>query len=296
MNYRELPNITEKQKEIMDLIYRFRFVNRKQIQRLLNHKDPKRINAWLKDLVEKKYLGRIYSHKLLENTKPAIYYLHNNGIVWAKRLLEEEFETLDFKYFKKFYQDKHASLTFINHCITLCEFYVPFKEYERGINKGKKKPKLEYSFETKTEMWIKKQLELYPDEDFNEIKQYIPDLYIEKVNNPEDSTIQVSTFFLELFDPRVPRYAIKYRIRQYIKFREEGEDWKLYSGTDNKFPTILLIFPHQQKLNGLTKFIDDELLRSYESANIVFHLTTYQKAMTETLAGNQSIWKEIRGE
>lgn len=296
MNFRELPNITEKQKEIMGLVYQFRFVNRKQIQRLLNHKDPKRINTWLKDLVDKRYLGRIYSHKLLENTKPAIYYLHNNGIIWVKRLLEEEFETLDFKYFKKFYQDKHASLTFINHCITLCELYVPFKEYERGINVNKKKPKLEYSFETKTEMWIKRQLDLYPDEDFNEIKQYIPDLYIEKVNNPEDSTIQVSTFFLELFDPHMPRYAIKYRIRQYIKFREEGEDWKLYSGTDNKFPVILLIFPHQQKLNGLTKFINDELLRSYESANIVFHLTTYQKAMTETLVGKQTIWKEIRGE
>lgn len=296
MNFRELPDITDKQKEIMDLIYLFRFVNRHQIQRLLNHKDPKRINAWLKDLVEKNYLGRIYSHKLLENTKPAIYYLQGNGIVLAKRLMEEEYEALDFTSFKKFYQDRNASQTFINHSITLCEFYVQFKEYEKSVNKERKKPKLEYSFQTKTEMWIKKRLELYPDEDFSQLKQYIPDLFIEKINNPEDKTIKVTTFFLELFDPRMPRYAIKYRIRQYIKYREEGSDWKLYSGTDNKFPIILLIFPHQQKLNGLTKFINEELTKSYESADIIFHLTTYQKAMTQTLVGKQNIWKEIKGE
>ncbi|HZQ29609.1 MAG TPA: replication-relaxation family protein [Patescibacteria group bacterium] len=154
MNYRELPNITLKQKEIMDLVFRFRFINRKQIQRLLNHKDPKRINAWLKDLVDKKYLSRIYSHKLLENTKPAIYFLNNNGILWARYEKGQEYRAddwqLDIKYLKKFYQDKHASQTFINHCIALSEFYTQFKEYERSINKDKKKEVIEYSLQTKT--------------------------------------------------------------------------------------------------------------------------------------------------
>lgn len=300
MNYRVLPSITDKQKEIMDLIFRFRFVNRHQIQRLLNHKDPKRVNAWLKDLVEKKYLGRIYSHKLLENTKPAIYYLHNNGIVWVRYNKSEEYTGedlgLDIKYVKKFYQDKNASLTFINHCITLCEFYVQIKGYERKGNGDKKNKSLEYNIETKTEMWINKQLDLNSDEDFNEVKQYTPDLYIEKIDNPESRTLKATTFFLELFDPHMPRYAIKYRIQQYIKYREEGQGWKMYSGSDDSFPTIMLIFPHYRKLNGLTKFINDELLKSYESANITFFLTTYQKIMTETIVGNKNIWKVIQGE
>lgn len=296
MNYRVLPKITLKQKEIMDLVYRFRFVNRKQIQRLLNHKDPKRINSWLKDLVDKKYFGRIYSHKLLENTKPAIYYLHNNGILWVRHEKGSGHDgELDFKYLKKFYQDKHASLTFINHCTTLSEFYTQFKEYERGINKDKKKEILMYSFETKTEMWIDKQLRLQKGEDFNEIKQSIPDLYFERILNPYGNNIKSQTFFLELFDPHVPRYAIRYRIKQYIKFREEGNDWKLYSGLDNKFPIILLVFPHQQKINAVSKFINDELLYSYDSGDMTFLVTTYQKAITETLIGNNNIWKEIKG-
>ena len=101
MNYRELPDITERQKEIVDLVYQYRFINSKQLQRLFNHKDARRINTWLRDLVEKKYLGRIYSKKLLENTKPAIYYLMNNGIIWARYEMGMQYgafnEQLDIK-------------------------------------------------------------------------------------------------------------------------------------------------------------------------------------------------------
>src|SRR6266567_2217243 len=228
MNFRELPTITKKQEEIITLIYRFRFINRKQLQRFLKHKDAKRINTWLKDLVEKKYLGRIYSHKLLENTKPAIYYLNNNGIIWIRYEKGMEYgatnEQLDTTYLKKFYQDKHASETFINHCITIFELYTQLKEAEANSN-----DKLDYHVETKTEMWITKKLHLYPDEDFKELKQYIPDLYWEKLKNPYNENISSSTFFLELFDHHVPKYAIKYRVKQYIKFKEDGK-WDYYSG------------------------------------------------------------------
>ncbi len=307
MNYRELPTISKKQKEIMDLVYKFRFVNREQLQRLFGHKDASRLNKWLKDLVEKKYLGRIYSHKLLENTKPAIYYLNNNGIILVR--YKEDGEKLDIKYLKKFYEDKHASQTFVNHCVTLFEFYIQLKKAEEVANKDfieKRKKlkdydpdldkKLDYHIETKTEMWIEKQLHLYPNEDFGETKQYIPDLYFERFTNLTEGDMDSSTYFLELFDPKVPRYAIKYRIKQYIKLKEEGKWKNEYTGMDGKFPIIILIFPHQQKLNGLSKYIKDQLERSYESEGLIFFLTTYQKAMTETLVGNPNIWKVTKGE
>jgi len=280
MNYRTLPKITKKQEEILTLIYRFRFINRKQLQRYLKHKDARRINTWLKDLVNKKYLGRIYSHKLLENTKPAIYYLQNNGIIYVR--YEKE---LEIKLLKKFYQDKNASLTFINHCATIFELYLPLKQAEDKSNET-----IEYSVETKTEMWIQKQQESY--DDFEEIKSYIPDLYWEMVINPYNKNISSSTFFLELFDQRVPQYAIKYRIKQYIKFKEEDK-WKYYSGLDGKFPTIMLIFPNQQKINFLSKFIREQLERSYESEDIKFLVTTYKKAIDEGILSS-NIWKEIK--
>lgn len=311
MYYKELPEITEKQKEIVELIYRFRFINRKQLQRLFNHKDARRINTWLRDLVSKNYLGRIYSKKLLENTKPAIYYLSNNGIIWVRYEKGMEYgadlEQIDFKYLRKFYEDKHASQTFVNHCVSIFEFYLQLKEVERDANreivKQRKKlkaydedldKKLDYHVETKTEMWIQGQLHHGHDEDFNEIKQYIPDLYIEKLDNPSEENMKTQTFFLELFDSHMPRYAIRYRIKKYIEFKE-GKRWSLYSAMDGKFPMIILIFPHHRKMNSVISYIREQLERSYESDDITFLLTTYQKAITKGITDN-SIWQEVKGE
>jgi hypothetical protein len=47
--------ITKKQKILLTIVFTFRFINSKQIQQLLNHKDHRRINSWLKDLTEKGY-------------------------------------------------------------------------------------------------------------------------------------------------------------------------------------------------------------------------------------------------
>ena len=47
----KLPKQTPKEQEIIKLHYQFRFLNSKQIQKFLNHKNNKTINAWLPDLV-----------------------------------------------------------------------------------------------------------------------------------------------------------------------------------------------------------------------------------------------------
>ena len=112
-------SITRKQLEILTLIYRFRFLNRHHIQTLLNHIDPKRINTWLKDLTNKNTLGRIYSSKLKENTKPAIYYLATKS---RKILLKEEFT--NEKILKRAYRDKNASQRLIKHSLFLADFYL----------------------------------------------------------------------------------------------------------------------------------------------------------------------------
>lgn len=69
----QLP-ITSKQIEILALLYRFRFLNRVQIQILLHHKDYRRINDWLKDLTEREYVGRVYSRKQVGINIPAIHF------------------------------------------------------------------------------------------------------------------------------------------------------------------------------------------------------------------------------
>ncbi len=286
MNFRELPPITKRQEEIVTHIFRFRFINRIQLQRYFKHKDARRINTWLRDLVEKKYLGRIYSHKLLENTKPAIYYLMNNGIIWIRYNVGEQIpinNELDIKYLKKFYQDRKASKTFVEHCTFIFELYLQLKAADI-------EDKITYDTQTKTERWITEQM-YCTHEDFYERKEYIPDLFVEKTLNPLNKHITSSTYFIELFDQHVPMYAIKYRISRYIKLKE-SEKWKIYEGLDRSFPHILLIFPHQQKINMMSHEMNNLLTRSFASEGLTILVTTYKKAMEQGIISS-TIWQRI---
>jgi len=76
-----IPYITPKQQEIPKLIYKFRFLNRLQIQTLLNHENKRRINSWLKDLSKKEYLEKVPKDNTFEQrTKLTAYRIGINGI------------------------------------------------------------------------------------------------------------------------------------------------------------------------------------------------------------------------
>jgi hypothetical protein len=284
MNYRELPEISEKQIEIVELVFKFRFINRHQLQKLFKHKDPSRLNKWLKELVEKKYLGRIYSNKLLENTKPSIYYLGNNGIVWAKwhGLENHSYEDgINTKYVKKFYQDKEASQSFIDHSINMFDIYIQFKQAE--------KKNLEFGFETKTEMWISEKLQ-YQDEDFDDIKDMIPDASVEKMVEKKDS-METQLYFIILFDPHVPRFAIRYKINKYIEAFDET-DGKRIKHLTSEFPTFLFIFPTQQKASQMGKYIKKQLDSSYITGMKIL-VSTLDKVKSEGIFGELKTWTVI---
>jgi len=56
----KLAPITTKQQDILKHLYRYRFLNRIQIQALMGHKNNRRIAEWLKDLRDEQYLEWIY--------------------------------------------------------------------------------------------------------------------------------------------------------------------------------------------------------------------------------------------
>ena len=64
-----LEPLTNQQKHIPSFLYKFRFINTNQFQKLFNHKDPQRTQAWLKDLKDKEYIVSMYARKVRsENT------------------------------------------------------------------------------------------------------------------------------------------------------------------------------------------------------------------------------------
>lgn len=221
--------ITKKQKEIIGLLYRFRFLNRIQIQQLLNHKDPKCINTWLKDLYDKKIVGRNYSTKLIEINKPAIYYLATKSKNYLADQLEE-----DGKLIKRIYGEKNKSLKFINHCLLSAELYLNLKEVHLSD---------EVFFYTKVDLL-----------NYSYLPVKHPDAYI-AIKNEED----IKRYFFEIVDEGTPRFAIRAKINQYLEYFDSNI-WQ--ETTKHPFPKILILCPNEvikKYLHSyLSKVIEEE--------------------------------------
>src|SRR3989344_577190 len=186
-----LPHITKTQQTILLLLYRFRFMDRIQIQTLLHNPDIKNINTWLKDLYDKNYIGRIVNTDSKVNITPTIYFIGLNGIRYLKTRKECE-----KTYIKKLYREKDKSKQFINRCLFIANIY---------LNLLKKYSSPNVAF--------------YTQSDFKQnavIRDIQPDFAFKK--NGEDRFTVV-----ELFKENMPRYAIRSRIENYLNFFTEGE-------------------------------------------------------------------------
>ncbi len=181
-----LPTITNKQKEILLLLYRFRFLNRIQIQTLLKHKDAKNINVWLKDLTTKNYTGKIFERTPGIN-KPAIYFASNNGIKFFSSA-----EGADRKSLRKLYQEKRRSKTFIDQCIVIAQVYL--KLLDQNLQ--------DFKFYTQVD---------FPTNSV--IRDLLPSFaYVYS----KDAKLQHHT--CEIIKDGTPRFAIRSRVNQYIEF------------------------------------------------------------------------------
>lgn len=190
-----LPPITKKQKEILLLLYRFRFLNRIHIQKLLHHKNPKNINVWLKDLTEKKYTGRIYEKTRTEMTIPARYYLAKNAI----KLLRDE-PDFEISSLIKLHQEDRRSPNFIQKSLLIGDIYLRLVEKNTSASGFK----------------------FYTQSDFPKdgvIRELLPSFaYIKEHKN------DIEHYACEILDEGKPRYAIRGRIKKYIEFFSDDED------------------------------------------------------------------------
>lgn len=253
-----MDTITPKQLEILTLIYRFRFLNRTQLQTLLKHKDTKRINIWLKDLTDKNILGRIYSTKLKENTKPAIYHLATKS---RKILLDQE-ETSK-KILNRAYRDKNASQKLIGHCLFLADIYLLLKNESL-------KNKQELSFYTKTDLT-----------DHSYLPYNRSDAYISLKTKK-----QIKRYFLEIIDEGTPRFMLRKKISQYIEYFDEGT-WKNRTLHDN--PSLLFICPNQNLKDFLYKHIAQVL--EEETSDLQFFLSLKSAIQVEGIT--PSTWQLV---
>ena len=234
-----LPNITNKQQEILKYLYHFRFLNRIQIQALLKHKDYKSIYLWLKDLTEKEYINRIYSTAFPDNTKPAVYYIGPNGIKFLRVNTDCPKEQIN-----KLWREKDRQQTFISDCQFLADIYIDLR--------NKSTDEIKYSVKTKTTFLDKDSL-------YNFLAETSVNLVIEKTKGS-----MKKYYLLEILDDNLPGYSVKKRVQNYIDMYYSNS-WE--ENTSEDFPTIILVsetLPMMMTVKRLTK----KLLNEYEGIEI----------------------------
>lgn len=231
--------ITPKQLEILILLYRYRFLNRTQIQTLLNHKNTKCINTWLKDLNDKKIIGRHYIRSTTENTKPAIYYLMTK----SKNLLIGQSGVDGKLLIKRVYREKIRSQRLIGHSIFLANFYL-------DLVKNVKDEKIH--FFTKTDLAT-----------YDYLPTKCPDAYIAKKGKT------MKRYFLEIIDEGFPRFMIRKKIEEYIEYYQ-AKIWQ--EKTNYPFPSILIFCPNEMIKNFMHKYLS-QVIKKESDAKIDFYLS-----------------------
>ncbi len=235
----QIEPTTSKQDEILLLLYRFRFLNRIQIQQFLNHKSDTRVTHWLKDLTERNIIKRIYSQTVGDINKPAIYYL---GLKSRHILLLKFKEQCNAKLLHRVYREGKSSPTFQEHWIFMTDLYFHFL-------KVAKKNNAELHFYTQTDL-----------ENFAYLPLSLPDAYI-AVKDQKQS----KRYFLELIDGNEKWFEADKKMKRLISYFKKGY-WQ--SHVDYPFPKIFIICPHRKLTKHLQEVIKKEFRK--EEADIQF--------------------------
>ncbi len=254
-----LPPITKKQHSILNLLYQFRFLTSTHIQFLLNHKNRTRINNWLTDLVEKKYVARIFKNKLKENTKPAVYYIAGHGIKYLRTQ-----EKVNVSLLTKLHREKHRSATFREYQLFIADMY---------INVLKDAAEMVYTlhFYTKVDL-----------ASFEFLNALSPTAYFVKEKKKASKR-----YLVEVFKDNMPRFAIRSRIKQYIEY-SQGNEWS--DNTGYSFPTVLFLCPTKSMFEYIYRFTQ-KIFEEGQITTLCFQLSTIEKLQQYGM--HNRIWKSI---
>ena len=260
--------ITTKQKEILTLIYKYKFLNRIQIQSFLKHKDHRRINSWLKDLTEKEYLKRIWSNGYIERTRPSIYYLAPNSLSFlSKRYF------ITPKYFSNIAAEAEAGPAehYILDSLLLADLSLSFLTKDM-----KAKSSLVI---TKTEL-----TEPYSEYCFLAEEKIKPELLFAKEASSRSMT---KYYLLEVIEKYSSFILVRNKIKRYFDLYYSN-DWE--DNMDGEFPTILFVCHSMYLLIYAKRYARRIRADEYPDADF-----TIQFALLENLKSNESggdVWEK----
>jgi hypothetical protein len=269
-----IPYITEREKEIPKLIYKFRFLSSTQIQKLLDHRDKRRINGWLRDLNKKEFIKRIDEDTDFERirfrTKPIIYRLGINGIRFLKT--QNEGDPTFRKLFHKFYRENDRSDEFITQNAFLADIYFDLKN---SINTSDK-----LIFYTKSDYQN-------PQNPYSFLTEMNPNAYVAK----KVGKGRTRQFLLHIIPESMLRYrslSLNKKIRDYLAYYFGGE-WENHTRT--AFPTLLFILPDMKALITFQRYAQN-IFNDNDNPNVTVWLTT--KGLIQKQGFTNVVWEDVK--
>jgi len=277
----KLPTITPKQQEILRLLYRYRFLERKQIQAFLGHKDKRQTARWLKELREQQFIDWFYDpNNPDEQSKPAIYFLGLNGIRFLRNESHPEAEL------RKRYKDSGRQPDFIVRCLLLADCGLHLEV----INGGSARVVYEYRLETDY---------TDPDNDYSFLggNEYIhPQLVFTKEEGTNGSPA-LTTYLVELFGMTTPRYMVKKKVKGYVEYLasdEWGEAQQENSRLPDELPTILIACPTLAEMIYAKRYAKRQLDDMWDDKvpeDVKIRVSTIANIKTKGLTG--VIWEDV---
>ena len=251
-----LPPITKSQKQIILFLLKFRFTTTSQLQKYFKHKNHHRINEWLNDLKDKKYISAVVDSKNI--TKPYIYCLASG----SRDILKEN-KDISKDFLNRIYKEKSLSKTFREHRLFLVDIYLFFLSQKDNNSK--------MAFCTQQDL-----------ESFD----YLPkdlDAYIAVETNGV-----TRRYFLELFDEyRDKTGVIRYSVRKYLTYFQDGS-WQ--ANTDNSpLPAIFFVMANERRKAFVSHYGKAKLAKTFDEISLF--LTTQDTIRFNKSA--QNIWQKV---
>lgn len=254
-----LPDITDKQLDIIHYLYSFRFINTNQFQQLFKHKDKTTVKEWLKDLRDKGFITIVENEKdsFEKHTQPAIYCLAPK----ARWLLKRD-ENYDVAVLDKVYREKKKKPRFVNKLLSLVDMYLFFQsQTEQGQ---------ELEFFTENELV---RYDYFPDKP--------PSAFISINSNGESER-----YFLDVFGQYTPAFELRNRVKLYLNYANSG-NWEV--NTNNEpLPSILFVCPSKNLKSHIYFYTKSKFEKAFEE-KIDLYLTTWEIIKS----GKKNIWEKV---
>lgn len=238
-----------RKKDILFLLYRFRFLQSKHLQFLLSQKAHSRMRIWIAELKRQSIIGSISIPTCAQGRLPEVYYLETNGfrIINALQINTSSSSTLSHKEKIHFFLLHHALAT-ADLAVLIGKYYkknaVPYCLYTRG----------------ELDMFVK----------HVPIK---PDLFLK---------IEDKAYFLEVDRETKSEYKMVIKMKNYLRFYANNS-WHKFQ--EDLYPGIIFVSLSDYRQVKLQKLFE-ELLKQEGFPPIVIKFTTLNQIYNEGLTQN----------